>query len=172
MKATSLWESQHREIEAIFKELKSGRCDSIQRVVELATHLVGHMTIEQELFYPAVRDIDEELVLEGYEEHALAEVALKRLLVADPEDESFQPRVKATSELIEHHDREEEEELFLKVEEVMEESELVELGARMKARFDDVVAAGFERAISKGLGKSSADASRRSSRRPVKSHAA
>ena len=38
------------------------------------------MTIEHELFYPAVIELDEHMVEESFEEHALGELALKRLV--------------------------------------------------------------------------------------------
>ena len=75
MKATSLLEKQHRKVESLFKKL-SGKSASTELVEELASNLAAHMAIEQDIFYPAVKDIDEELVSESFEEHALAEVAI------------------------------------------------------------------------------------------------
>jgi hemerythrin-like domain-containing protein len=157
MKATSLLESQHRKVEALFKKLESGRSDPKPVLEELANSLAAHMAIEQDIFYPMVKEVDEELVNESFEEHALAELALKRLLLTDPEDEAFDARVTALKELIEHHVKEEEEELFPEVEDKVEEERLTEAGKAMKARFDEVFAEGFEAAVPKGLSKTSAD---------------
>ncbi len=157
MKATTLLTRQHRKVEAIFKKLENGRGDPMPLLQELSNDLAAHMAIEQEILYPAVKAIDEDLVLEAFEEHSLAELALKRLLATDPEDASFQARVVATKELIEHHVEEEEEELFPKVEKKLGEERLLELGKAMKVRFDEVVAAGFEAAVPKGFAKTSAD---------------
>ena len=130
------------------------------------------MAIEQELFYPAVREFDEKLILESYEEHSLAELALQRLLATDPQDEAFAARVTATRELIEHHVQEEEEALFPEVEKAMDEARLLELGKQMKARFEEVVAAGFEAAVPKGFGKTSSDLSKKAAMKAVKPRAA
>lgn len=157
MKATTLLTRQHRKVEAIFKKLENGRVAPQPLLQELSNDLAAHMAIEQEIFYPAVKAIDEDLVLEAFEEHSLAELALKRLLATDPEDASFQARVVATKELIEHHVEEEEEDLFPKVEKKLGEERLLELGKAMKARFDEVAAAGFDAAVPKGFGKTSAD---------------
>ena len=70
------------------------------------------MAIEQTIFYPAVKDIDSEMVSEGYQEHAIAELALKRLLSTAPDDETFVAKVTALRDLIEHHVEEEEDQLF------------------------------------------------------------
>jgi hypothetical protein len=160
MKATDLLEKQHRKVEAIFRKLEGGRAEAEPLLIELANNLAAHMAIEQEIFYPAVAKVDDELVSESYEEHSLAEVALKRLLETDTEDEAFKARVIATKELIQHHVEEEEQELFKKVRKAFKEDELERLGKAMKARFDEVNAAGFENAVPKTFKKTSADMTR------------
>lgn len=172
MKATSLLEKQHRKVEAIFKKLESGASDPQPLLTELANDLAAHMAIEQEIFYPAIREIDEELILESYEEHSLAEVSLKRLLATDVEDESFVARVTTTKELIKHHVEEEEQDMFPKVEEALGEEKLAELGKLMKARFEEVQAAGFEASVPKGFAKTSADVAVKPPKRSKKARAA
>lgn len=157
MKATDLLSKQHRNVEAIFKKLEAGKADPAPLLEALSNALAAHMAIEQEIFYPECKAIDEDLILEAFEEHSIAELGLKRLLATSPEDESFLARVISCKELIEHHVQEEEEELFPKVEEAIDEARLEAMGKAMKARFDAVEAAGFEAAVPKGFGKTSAD---------------
>ena len=173
MKATSLLESQHRKVEALFKKLEGGRSDPRPVLEELANSLAAHMAIEQEILYPRVKEVDADLVNESYEEHAVAELALKRLLMTDPDDEAFQARVTTLEELIEHHVEEEEQDLFPKIEKAVEDAELSRLGKAMKARFDEVVDAGFAAAVPKGMNKTSADVSKKevSRRKPAQSAA-
>lgn len=160
MKATTLLERQHRKVEAIFKKLESGRSNPEPLLTELADDLAAHMAIEHRFFYPVARRIDESLILESFEEHALAEIALKRLLATDPQDPSFKARVTALKELIEHHVEEEEEELFPKVEKKVDEHELLALGKEMKTAFEEIVEQGYAAAIPKG-GKTTADVARK-----------
>jgi len=162
MKATSLLSSQHRKVEALFKKLENGRADHGPVLQELANSLAAHMAIEQELFYPAVKEVDSEMIDESFEEHALAELALKRLIATDHEENEFNARVVALKELIEHHVEEEEQELFPKIEKHLDEEELDELGKQMKARFQEVFDAGFAETVPKGMAKTSADAAKRS----------
>jgi iron-sulfur cluster repair protein YtfE (RIC family) len=162
MDATKLLTKQHRKVEAIFRKLERKNPDAETLLSELANDLVAHMAIEQDLFYPAVKQVDDSLVLESYEEHALAEVALKRLLATDPGDEEFSARVTALKELIMHHVKEEEEELFAKVEKKLDEETLKGLGKQMQARFEEVTEAGYESALPRGgFGKTSSDLSKR-----------
>lgn len=157
MKATTLLEQQHKKVKAMFKKLESGRSDPLPILQDLANDLIAHMAIEHEIFYPAVEAIDRSLVAESFEEHSLAELALKRLLGTDPEDESFKARVVATKELIEHHVKEEEEELFPKVEKKLGDEKLEQLGKQMKARFAEVQSAGFEQTVPRGFARTLAD---------------
>ncbi len=146
MKATTLLEKQHRKVEATFKKLGSGKGDLSALVTALANDLAAHMVIEQEIFYPAVKSIKTDLVLESYEEHAIAQYALERLIATKTDAESFQARVTALKELIEHHVEEEEDDLFPKVEKALGD-ELEVLGKQMKARFGEVVEEGYATAL-------------------------
>jgi len=172
MKATALLETQHRKVEALFKKLENGRSDPRPVLEELANSLAAHMAIEQEIFYPKVKEVDPDVINESYEEHAVAELALKRLLMTGPEEESFMARVTTLKELIEHHVQEEEEELFPAVEKKVDEDELNQLGKAMKARFEEVLEAGFAAAVPKGMAKTSSDVSKKeASRRKTKTAA-
>ena len=144
MKATDLLEKQHRRAEACFKKLEAGKGDPAPVLKQLADELTAHMMIEETIFYPAIRRVDEDMVFESFEEHAIASFALARLLSCEPTDQRFQARVTALKELIEHHVEEEEEELFPAVEKKIAGDALEELGAEMKAAFDAQVARGYE----------------------------
>ena len=149
MNATTLLTKQHRKAEALFKKLESAKSNASSIVMELATDLAAHMVIEEEIFYPAAKKVKKDLVLESYEEHALAEYGLQRLVAADPAAESFEAKVTALKELIEHHVEEEEEDLFPKVAKALGDEENEALGMKMKARFDEIVEAGYEKALAR-----------------------
>jgi hemerythrin superfamily protein len=168
MNAISLLKTQHRKVEALFKKLAGGRSDPHTVLDELANSLAAHMAIEHEFFYPAVKEVDEDLVNEAFEEHSLAELALKRLLATDPEDEAFDARVTACKELIQHHVKEEEEVLFPEVEKAISEETLNSMGKAMKARFDEVFASGFEATVPKGMSKTSADVDKKKAAKRTK----
>src|SRR3954447_18352906 len=128
MKATDLLKKQHRKVEQLFSKLEKGRGDLEGLAHELANELAAHMTIEQKLFYPTVRSIAPDLIAESLEEHAIAELALKRLLQTSSRDKAtFHARVVCLKELIQHHVEEEEEELFPKLEKKLGEQTLAEL---------------------------------------------
>jgi iron-sulfur cluster repair protein YtfE (RIC family) len=156
MKATELLKKQHREVEAIFKAIESGKGDSTQLLQKLADNLVAHMEIEQQLFYPAVQKVDSDLILEAFEEHAMAEVGLKRALAEDPASPSLKAKVSVLKEMILHHVEEEEKELFPKVEKALgKENET--LGVEMETMFNEAMEAGHEATLTKRAPQTSVD---------------
>jgi len=164
MKATTLLVKQHTKVKGLFKKLESGKGDSSALLLELANDLAGHMAIEQQIFYPTVRSLKEDLISESFEEHAIAELALKRLLATSPSDATFKAKVTALKELIEHHVEEEEEDLFPVVEKKIDDAQLETLGKRMKTAFDTALERGFEALVPKTMAKTSADVDNRPSR--------
>jgi hemerythrin-like domain-containing protein len=157
MKATALLKKQHRAVERLLDKLEDGSTEWASDLNELANNLAAHMAIEQNLFYPAARDVDDTLVRESYEEHAIAELALKRLLATAGDDATFSSRVTALKELIAHHVEEEEETLFPEVEEKMEAGALTALADEMSAAFDEALKEGYKSLLPEGL-EASADA--------------
>jgi hypothetical protein len=157
MKATHLLEAQHRKIESLFRRLEEHGSDPQVALEELANSLAAHMAVEQDIFYPAVQRLAPGLVNESYEEHALVEVALKRLLTTAPEEDPFPARLAALKLLTLHHVKEEEQELFLQVEALLDNAALEQLGQSLQVRFDEVFASGFEAALPQGWARTSAD---------------
>ena len=149
MKATELLTKQHNEVKALFKSLEKGNGQTAALLEKLANSLAAHMVIEQELFYPAVMAVKEPLVLESYEEHAVARFALKRVMKTEPSDRTFKAKVATLRELIETHVKEEEEDLFPKAEKALGAAS-ERLCDEMKALFDKTVNAGYERTIGHG----------------------
>jgi len=141
MKATDLLKKQHKEVKALFKKVENTENARERRrlMEEIATALDGHATIEEEMFYPAVRGLEtqkaEEMVMEAFEEHHVVKLVLAELPQVDPEDERFEAKMTVLSELVEHHADEEEKEMF-KAAQKLGKDELESLGERMEERFE------------------------------------
>jgi iron-sulfur cluster repair protein YtfE (RIC family) len=138
MKATDLLKKQHREVKALFKKVEKTK-DAGQRrqlLDQIAEDLKMHTRIEEEIFYPAIRDLGtkkaEEMIDEAFEEHHVVDLVLAELPSVDPEDERFAAKMTVLSELVEHHVEEEEEEMF-KLAQKLGDDELKSLAERMQA---------------------------------------
>ncbi|MTV26489.1 hemerythrin domain-containing protein [Nitriliruptoraceae bacterium ZYF776] len=125
-----------RELFATFDGLSSRASKRKEDTVrELITILVKHAEIEEQVFYPAVREAIPDLadeVDEDLEEHHAAELLLWELDHLAPDAPRFDAKVKVLEELIVHHLDEEESDLFPRVREAMDETRRRELGGAME----------------------------------------
>jgi hemerythrin superfamily protein len=142
--ATDLLVHQHRLVEELFERLESSKKGFDQTLRELADDLTAHISIEEQLFYPAARKANPDLILEGLEEHAMGRFALQRLLSTRASDKSLKARMHALKELMTNHHHEEERDLFPKVRRLMSDAALDKLGAKMLKLFDANVKRGHE----------------------------
>jgi hemerythrin superfamily protein len=136
--ALDLLQRQHDEIRSRFEEFEglssraSKKKDAL--VQSIVTDLVKHAEIEEQVFYPAVREeldgLDDELD-EDLEEHHAAELLLSELDGATSDGERFDAKVKVLQETVLHHLEEEESDLFPKVREGLDERRRRELGGAM-----------------------------------------
>lgn len=134
MDAVKLLIKQHRELEALLKQLEEASGEKTQAALftRIADQLTVHMTAEEQLFYPAVKaNRTEDILLESLEEHLSLKRLLADLLALDPSEQTFEPKFKVLKEQTEHHHEEEEEHLFPKVEKLLDESQRATLGAEM-----------------------------------------
>ena len=114
--ALALLKEDHRKVEKLFKDFESAKGDGRKEKLarQICMELTVHTTIEEEIFYPACDGkIEEDMLKEAYVEHDAA-----KLLIAEIEagsgktDDFFDAKVQVLGEQIDHHVKEEEDELF------------------------------------------------------------
>ena|SRR5215471_14964540 len=120
--AIAFLSSQHREVEELFKQFEKlgedGSLDEKEPIVRTACEKLSvHAIIEEEIFYPAAREVPsvDELLNEAEVEHATARDLIAQLDSMDAGDELFSATFTVLSEYIKHHVKEEEGELFPKL---------------------------------------------------------
>lgn len=122
--AIDLLITDHREVKALFKEYdklvgaeaEAGEKQAI--ALQICVMLTAHATAEEELFYPAAREVlgeDEDLVDEADVEHSCAKELIAQIEAGTPDDPLYDAKVKVLGEYIDHHVKEEEGEMFPKV---------------------------------------------------------
>jgi iron-sulfur cluster repair protein YtfE (RIC family) len=142
----ALLESDHRRFEDL---LKQGE-ETTERAVAGRTDLLGTLTaelnvhelIEEKVLYPALKPHAEarDIVLEGYQEHHVADVLVKELHELARDNEQWGAKFKVLKESLEHHIEEEESRMFPSARQVLTREELQELGALMRALKKEVEA--------------------------------
>jgi hypothetical protein len=109
--AIQLLKQDHRNVEELFEDFEAARRPAEKRSIarEICLELTVHTMIEEEIFYPAVKEaVDEEIYGEAHVEHDGAKVLIAEIMAAAPTDEFYDARVKVLSEMIKHHVNEEE----------------------------------------------------------------
>jgi hemerythrin superfamily protein len=139
--------SDHKAVKALFKQYDKlveadGDADEKQAIAQqICQALTVHAQVEEELFYPAARDVlgdDEALVDEADVEHSTAKDLIAQLEGSSLDDALYDAKVKVLGEYIDHHVKEEEGEMFPKVKKAKLDTKL--LGAEMAARKDELKA--------------------------------
>ena len=108
--AIALLKADHRKVEQLFESYEGAGEGAKQGIAEqICTELKIHATIEEEIFYPALKGkIEDETLTEAYVEHDGAKVLINDIVAGGPDDEFYDSMVKVLSEEIEHHVKKEE----------------------------------------------------------------
>jgi hemerythrin superfamily protein len=110
--AIALLKADHRKVEELFSKFENAKGVKAKQTLatEICTELSIHATIEEEIFYPAVKEVtkEEDKLYEAYVEHDGAKVMIAELLAGSPDDEFYDAKMKVLSEEIKHHVKEEE----------------------------------------------------------------
>lgn len=122
--ACDLLDADHKAVKKMFKayeELTGSRArGAAQKKMDLAQEicreLSAHAQVEEEIFYPALRATlkDTDLLAEAEVEHQSAKDLIAQIEAAPEADEKFDAKVKVLGEYIDHHVKEERNEIFPK----------------------------------------------------------
>jgi hemerythrin superfamily protein len=157
--AIALLTADHKKVKGMFSQfskLKDEGSDEEKSdlVTDICNELKIHTTIEEEIFYPAVRQAikDSDLMDEALVEHAGAKDLVAQLEGMDTKDDLYDAKVTVLGEQINHHVKEEEGEMFPKAKRA--KLDTANLGAKMLKRKMDLmeqmgVAQGGEQAAPK-----------------------
>ena len=140
MDAITLLKQDHRTVEKLFKQFEKAGDNAhktkrkiVDQVIE---ELAKHAAIEEQVFYPAVRDEVkdvEDTVLEALEEHHVVKWTLSELEGMSPEHERFTAKMTVLMESVRHHVEEEEDELFPEVRKALGRKQLGTIGDQMES---------------------------------------
>lgn len=120
--AISLLTEDHKKVRILFKDFErmkdSGTADELSELVEtICSELTVHAEAEEAIFYPAVREAitDTNLVDEAEVEHAELKELISQLQSMRPDDPKYKATVKVLAEYVDHHVKEEQDEIFPRV---------------------------------------------------------
>ena len=147
--AITMLKSDHATVKRLLRELSETTERAVKQretlVERIEREIKAHAQAEEEVFYPAFKAAAEktdavDLFYEAAEEHHVVDMILPALKAANPKSREFTAKAKVLKDLVEHHVREEEGQMFPKARQLFNEDELRELGDMMQARKDAIEA--------------------------------
>ena len=128
----------HEKVELLFEEIEGAQTPDQRRglVAQLDAELTRHTRAEEEVLYPYIRKYvpdGDSLMDEAEHEHDEAKQALVDVATYDPSTSEFRDALQTLKKLVDHHVREEEREIFPKLEATAESGDLVRLGSDLEA---------------------------------------
>ena len=139
--AVALLSKDHKDVKQLFRsfeKLAKAKAPGEKRqniASQICETLTVHARIEEEIFYPAVREQlhTDDLLDEALVEHKTVKDLIGQIQDMNPDDDLYDAKVKVLGEYVAHHVKEEEDEMFPKAVKAAS-IDLVDLGAQLKAR--------------------------------------
>ena len=140
MNAFEILIKDHREVDALIAQLEKAEGQTSgssgkQTFEKLRQSLTVHAEAEEQIVYPAFEEFDEteDQAEHSYDEHAAVKAMLAQMSELEPGSEEFQTVLSELKASVQHHVKEEENELFPKGEELFDESEIDAMGQEILA---------------------------------------
>jgi hemerythrin superfamily protein len=115
----NMLKQDHKKVKKAFQDFERlserDQADECQALVmQTCADLTVHTTLEEEIFYPAIRAAmrEQSLIDEAEVEHASAKTLIADLQQLPPEDRAWAATFKVLGEYVQHHIKEEESEIF------------------------------------------------------------
>jgi len=139
--AIALLRADHALVEDLFEQFEKARNERRKQTLatQICLELKIHAQIEEEVFYPAAREVlpkEKDLLDEADVEHASAKDLIAQIEAGKPGDDYWEAKVTVLGEYIKHHVKEEQTEMFPKVRKTR--LDLKALGEQLRARKEEL----------------------------------
>ncbi len=133
--------SDHKELKKILEDIE-GTTERAEKkrlslFAKFKDEIVAHARAEESVVYEKLKGIvdkdDRDTILEGYEEHYLVDKLIPEIENLSPMDEVWTAKVTVVKEMLEHHIKEEEDEIFAMVRKEFDPDALEIMAERFEA---------------------------------------
>jgi hemerythrin superfamily protein len=141
--AISMLKEDHQTVKDLFEKFEDSKSDAEkEKIISEAVHeLKVHATIEEEIFYPAVRnEVEDDILNEAEVEHHVARMLIAELDEEDDSSDYRNARFKVLAEAVKHHIKEEEGKMLPQVKDL--EIDFDSLGEQMMQRKEELASEG------------------------------
>jgi hypothetical protein len=134
--------ADHKKVQGLFEKfetLPAERTREKRKLLrEIFSELEIHTKLEEELVYPEIEGAQEH-VAEAREEHHVVDLIIAEIKKVRTMNDKTDAKVKVLKEMVEHHIKEEENEMLPK----LPQDELEEIGAKVKVRKEELLGKEF-----------------------------
>lgn len=155
--AISLLTDDHKKVQKLFKEFeKLSKKEDDEGKAELAreicVELTVHAQIEEEILYPAAREVldEQDLLDEAQVEHASAKDLIAQIESMETDEELFDAKVTVLGEYVNHHIKEEQDEMFTRLKK--SDLDLEQLGEELYQRKSELMDDAGKGKVTRGKG--------------------
>ncbi len=143
----TLLKKDHRKVKELFEQFEGlgDRAFKAKKKIadQICEELTIHATVEEEIFYPALEALrskeTSKMNAEAHQEHALVKLLVSEIKAMEAGDVIFDAKVKVLKDLVTHHVKEEENEIFPECKDEMSEEQLQSLGEQTAARKEELM---------------------------------
>ena len=141
--AIALLKKDHDTVKRLFDDFDAAEAPAARKKIfdQALTELKIHAILEEEIFYPTVRQrVGSKVMNEADEEHHVAKVLIAELDTITDRNDHREAKFKVLSESVRHHIKEEEDKMLPKAKEL--DIDFLALGQRMLERKSDLLKSG------------------------------
>jgi hemerythrin superfamily protein len=138
MDAFQILSKDHREVEQLFEQIEKtdnrGADSREQLFQKLKQELELHTEVEEKIFYPEMKKHDgtKELVGDALEEHGEVKQMLQEIGQLSAEDDQWSEMINELKMAVQHHVREEEDQMFPAARNQLDSGRIDELGRQIE----------------------------------------
>ena len=140
MDPVQMLKDDHQKVKQLFQQFKQTNDQNQQQQIadQVLNELDVHASLEEEIFYPALRQKAgggeyRQMLEEAYQEHAQAKTLIQQLRGMQASDPQFATLMQQLQQDVEHHVQEEETEMLPKAEQELSD-QMDRLAQEMQAR--------------------------------------
>ena len=144
--AITLLKTDHKKVKVLLETLDNTNSPGRRTKLfeQIALEVKAHARVEEEIFYPAFKRKAEDseqyqMFFEANEEHGLVDIMLPKIRASKPESDEFAARAKVLKDIVLHHAKEEEQEMFKAAKSLFDKDELKSLGDQMQRRKREIL---------------------------------
>jgi hemerythrin superfamily protein len=140
--AIALLMADHKAVDQLFTEFTETKSPARKKalVEKICQELNVHAQVEEEIFYPAVKEAlhDKSLIPEAIVEQSTMKDLIAQIKGVEPGGEMYDAKVMVLCEYVKHHVKEEHTEMFPKAKKTS--LDMTDLGGKLQARKSELLA--------------------------------